>query len=154
MDCSNGGIDCYQGSTEDAFIFIKQHGLTTESNYPPKGSKGTCDTKKENEPVAKINGYKYVPANNENALLHVVANQPVAVMVDASGSDFQFYAGGVFTGDCGTNIDHGVTLVGHGTSRNTYWRIKNSWGKVSGEDGYMRMLWDIATKEDLFHSFS
>ncbi|XP_071922656.1 senescence-specific cysteine protease SAG39-like [Coffea arabica] len=150
VDCSTG-LDCYQGSTEDAFEFIKQHGLTTESNYPPKDNKGTCDTKKEKEPVAKISGYNYVPADNEKALLQALTDQPVAVMVDASGADFQFYAGGVFTGECGTDIDHGVTLVGYGTSNSPlkYWRIKNSWGKGWGEDGYMRMERDIAAKEGM-----
>ncbi|CDO96765.1 unnamed protein product [Coffea canephora] len=152
LDCDGGGHNgCEGGFTDDAFQFIKQHGLTTESNYPSKGNVGTCDTKKEDEPVAKISGYENVPVDNENALMQAVANQPVAVIVDASGMDFQFYSSGVFTGDCGTALDHGVTLVGYGTSNGKlkYWLIKNSWGVDWGEDGYMRMQRDIAAKEGL-----
>ena len=33
-----------------------------------------------------------MPANDEDALLKVVANQPVSVAIDAGGSDFQFYS--------------------------------------------------------------
>lgn len=39
-----------------------------------------------------IDGYEDVPANDESALQKAVANQPVAVAVEASGQDFQFYS--------------------------------------------------------------
>lgn len=60
---------------------------------------------------------KNVPANSEEALMMAVANQPVAVTIDGSGSDFQFYSSsefqfhsrGAFTGKCGTSLDDGIT---------------------------------------------
>lgn len=39
-----------------------------------------------------IDGHENVPANNQDALLKAVANQPVSVAIDAGGSDFQFYS--------------------------------------------------------------
>jgi len=39
-----------------------------------------------------IDGYEDVPANNEDALQKAVANQPVAIAIEASGQDFQFYS--------------------------------------------------------------
>lgn len=39
-----------------------------------------------------IDGHEDVPANDEDALLKAVTNQPVSVAIDAGGSDFQFYS--------------------------------------------------------------
>ncbi|XP_059637067.1 senescence-specific cysteine protease SAG39-like [Cornus florida] len=152
VDCDTSGVDqgCGGGLMDDAFEFIiHNNGLTTEANYPYEGVDATCKTKKA--AAAKITGYEDVPANSEAALLKAVANQPVSVAIDASGSDFQFYSSGVFTGACGTELDHGVTAVGYGTSADgtKYWLVKNSWGTSWGDSGYIMMERDIAAKEGI-----
>ncbi|KAJ4702625.1 putative Cysteine protease [Melia azedarach] len=154
VDCDTSGEDqgCEGGLMDDAFEFIIENkGLTTEAKYPYEANDGTCNKRKATPPAAKITGYEDVPANNEAALLNAVANQPVSVAIEASGSDFQFYSGGVFTGQCGTELDHGVTAVGYGTTDDgtKYWLVKNSWGTSWGENGYIRMQRDIGAKEGL-----
>ena len=154
VDCDTSGEDqgCNGGLMDDAFKFIEQnHGLTTEANYPYARTDGTCNRKKAAHPAAKINGYEDVPANNEKALQKAVAHQPIAVAIDAGGFEFQFYSSGVFTGQCGTELDHGVAAVGYGTSDDgmKYWLVKNSWGTGWGEEGYIRMQRDVTAKEGL-----
>ncbi|PWA58689.1 peptidase C1A [Artemisia annua] len=154
VDCDTSGIDqgCEGGLMDNAFDFIVSNkGLTTESNYPYKGVDGTCNSNQESNHAATITGHEDVPANSESALLKAVASQPVSVAIDASGSDFQFYSSGVFTGECGTELDHGVTAVGYGTSDDgtKYWLVKNSWGTSWGQEGYIMMERDVDAKEGI-----
>ncbi|KAL7212814.1 hypothetical protein ACSBR2_015492 [Camellia fascicularis] len=152
VDCNVDNNGCGGGSMDTAFQFIKQNnGLTTEDNYPYVGQDGTCDSTQATTSAAMITGYEDVSTNNEQALLQAVANQPISVAIEGSGSDFKFYSSGVFTGNCGTNLDHAVTIIGYGaTSDGTkYWLVKNSWGSGWGENGYMKIKRDVAANEGL-----
>nr|CAA06243.1 pre-pro-TPE4A protein [Pisum sativum] len=152
VDCDTGGNEgCNGGLMEYAFEFIKQNGITTESNYPYAAKDGTCDLKKEDKAEVSIDGYENVPINNEAALLKAAAKQPVSVAIDAGGYNFQFYSEGVFSGHCGTDLNHGVAVVGYGVTqdRTKYWIVKNSWGSEWGEQGYIRMQRGISHKEGL-----
>ena len=52
------------------------------------------------------------------------------------------YTGGIIKNEsCGTNVDHGVLVVGYGEDEGVkYWLVKNSWGEEWGEKGYVRIL--------------
>ncbi|KAF7838225.1 vignain [Senna tora] len=153
VDCDTSENEgCNGGLMEYAFEFIKRKGgITTESNYPYTAEDGTCDVSKQDDPAVSIDGHETVPVNDEDSLLKAVANQPVSVAIDAAGSDFQFYSEGVFTGACGKELDHGVAIVGYGTTLDgtKYWIVKNSWGTEWGEQGYIRMQRGISNKEGI-----
>ncbi|MFQ6651453.1 hypothetical protein Gotur_023782, partial [Gossypium turneri] len=150
LDCSTDGGNrgCDGGQMVNAFEYvIRNQGITTEESYPYQETQETCDTEKQINKVATINEYQMVPENDEDALLKVVASQPVSVAIEGHGQDFRFYSGGVFTGDCGNALSHAVTVVGYGTSEEglNYWLVKNSWGETWGENGYIRIQRDANT---------
>jgi len=121
----------------DAFEFIKTKGLATESKYPYKEEQGKC---RSSSPAAiKISGHEDVPANSEASLMKAVANQPVSVAIDVDV--LQFYESGVFTGPCGTDVNHAMTVIGYGTEPDgtKYWLVKNSWGASWGTKGYAKI---------------
>lgn len=82
-----------------------------------------------------------IPANKTKILASAVVKQPVAIAVEADSLYFQFYKKGVFTGKCGTDIDHGILLVGYGNlDGKDYWKCKNSWGADWGMQGYILIM--------------
>ncbi|XVE63331.1 hypothetical protein DITRI_Ditri07aG0011600 [Diplodiscus trichospermus] len=153
LDCSTNDHACIGGSKTDAFQYIIQNrGLTTEDNYPYQATQGTCDKVKEKSQAAYISNYVLVPPNNEDELLKAVSNQPVAMSIDARALDFRHYKSGIYNGDCGTNLNHAVTIVGFGTSEDgmDYWLVKNSWGQRDwGENGYIRMRRNVGGPQGL-----
>ncbi|XVE86384.1 hypothetical protein DITRI_Ditri18aG0030700 [Diplodiscus trichospermus] len=150
-DVKNGNLGCNGGYMHKAYEFIiKKGGITTEKNYPYRGVDGICDSAKAKNHSVTISGYKKVAENNEKSLLNAVAHQPVSVAIDAGGYEFQLYSEGIFTGFCGNQLNHGVTIVGYGEDDGIkYWLVKNSWGTSWGESGYVKMLRDFSDKEGI-----
>jgi len=146
VDCSSsfGNMGCNGGLMDYAFKYIiSNSGICSEASYPYKGVDGSCQTC---SPVSKIASYVDVPQNSEDALKAAVAQQPVSVAIEADQSGFQFYSGGVFSGTCGTNLDHGVLAVGYGTQDGQlFWKVKNSWGASWGASGYILMVRQAGT---------
>lgn len=66
-------------------------------------------------------------------LASAIMKQPVSVAVDASR--WSTYSSGILS-NCGTAINHMVLLVG---MADEYWKCKNSWGTIWGEQGYIRV---------------
>ncbi|CAL5385351.1 unnamed protein product [Camellia sinensis] len=91
---------------------VDNNGCGGEGNYPYVGQDSTCDSTQATTSAAMITGYENVSSNNEQALLQAVPNQPISVAIEVSGFDFKFYSSGVFIGNCGTNLDHVVTIIG------------------------------------------
>ncbi|KAK9667130.1 hypothetical protein RND81_14G235100 [Saponaria officinalis] len=150
VDCDTSyNSGCNGGLMDYAFQFIIDNGgIDTDNDYPYKAKDGVCDQLRENAKVVTIDGFEDVPENDEKALQKAVANQPVSVAIEAGGRAFQLYKSGVFTGSCGTQLDHGVVAVGYGTTEDgkDYWTVRNSWGADWGENGYIRMERNIASK--------
>lgn len=141
VDCSTsfGNEGCNGGSMDQSFQYIMKNGITTESSYPYTAVESPCHL---NGSMLKfISGFVDVPHNNELQLKQAVALQPVSVAIEADQQTFQFYQSGIIgTSSCGTNLDHGVVVVGYGVdsvSGKKYWKVRNSWGSAWGDKGYV-----------------
>lgn len=150
VDCDNfknGGKDhgCNGGLMDNAFKWIeKNDGLCLEEDYQYVSGEtktaGTCD--KSCSPVegSVIIDYYDVPPSSDSDMMYALSKQPVSVAIQADQKDFQLYKSGVFTGECGTKLDHGVLLVGYGSEENgDYYLLKNSWGETWGDGGYIKL---------------
>ena len=149
VDCDtlgNGGRDhgCNGGLMDNAFSWIaKNNGLCSESDYPYVSgvtkTAGTCETKCANVVGSDVVKFVDVEKSSDTAMMTALSFQPVSVAIEADQREFQLYKSGVFTGACGTNLDHGVLVVGYGVETgNEYYKIKNSWSTTWGENGYIR----------------
>ena len=166
MDCSYGygNQGCNGGIMDKAFLYASSHGMCTETEdpYEAESSRGQCSRlevgapgqsptgaspSSDCEPEVFMDGCMDVEPTNEVELQAAVAHQPVAVAIEADRAAFQLYAGGIITSpSCGTQLDHGVLVVGYGTEDGQkYWIVKNSWGPDWGENGYVRIARSNAT---------
>lgn len=152
VDCDtlgNGGRDlgCNGGIMDSAFQWVgKNGGLCTEAAYPYVSGttlkRGVCDKSCSNVAGSSAQSFVDVVPNSDSAMMAALSQGPVAIAIEADQRDFQLYKSGVFTGVCGTGLDHGVLAVGYGTNAADgldYYTVKNSWGVSWGESGYIRL---------------
>jgi len=100
---------------DQAFWYVKDHGITLESNYAYRGVDGQCKYNPDSDKAWTISDCTDVTPLKEQALVAAIAQQPVSVAIEADHLSFQLYKGGVYSGNCGTRLDHGVLAVGYGT---------------------------------------
>jgi len=140
VDCDTGGQDegCDGGWPYGAYEYvISAGGMEPESDYPYTAQDGTCEFNAA-DVVTRISSWNYVTQNqNETAMqVWLVNESPLSVCVDAV--TWQFYQGGVLQGQCGTQIDHCVQLVGYQNMDGVkVWNVRNSWGLDWGMEGFI-----------------
>ena len=152
VDCATGfqygSHGCNGGEMDGAFKYVMNYGQCLASSYPYTGTdkNNNCNDCKS---VVSLSACFDVKPNNQLALKTAVEQQPVSIAIEADTRYFQSYSSGVLTSsDCGTNLDHGVLIVGFGTEHGQdYWLVKNSWGTTWGESGYVKIARSSSTSD-------
>jgi len=165
-----GGTGGCQGATvELAMTYVERMGLESDESDPYTASDMTCRqpvpsnagssnvgsflqsvsnrlrhsvTRGQAQPRNSIGltRWQKLPENKALPLMVAVNEGPVAISVAAA--DWALYMNGIFDG-CSKDavVDHAVTLFGYGEENGAkYWTVRNSWGSLWGEDGYIRLL--------------
>jgi C1A family cysteine protease len=148
VDCDNlknGGKDhgCKGGLMDNAFSWIdSNNGLCSEEDYQYVSgitkTANNCNNKCVIIKGSDIKKFVDVAPNSDDFMMQALSLQPVAIAIEADQKEFQLYKSGIFTANCGTNLDHGVLVVGYGSENGLdYYIVKNSWGNEWGLNGYI-----------------
>lgn len=147
--------------TYEYLIRVSPHGVACESAYPyvMATSSSSASTEEDGDSQCRsvasaevavawtpnVSDYRVVQPDSEQALLRALLSGPVSANMDASGAGFRHYGGGVYdASDClsdGKEVNHAVVIVGFGETSGgeSYWVLRNTWGTMWGENGYMRV---------------
>ena len=150
VDCDNrrnGGKDmgCSGGLMDNAFSWIsKKGGLCSENDYPyvsgTTKETGTCQTSCTLVKNSGISTFIDVIPSSDEEMMKALSLNPVSIAIEADQREFQLYKSGVFTGNCGTKLDHGVLAVGYGyLEGEDFYLVKNSWSTTWGDKGYIKL---------------
>lgn len=155
VDCATGykygSHGCNGGQMEGAFKYVIEHGQCTDSSYPYTSGKtktgGSCQSCAA---VAAMSSCSDVKPNDQISLKAAVAQQPVAIAIEADTKYFQSYSSGILDSSaCGTTLDHGVLIVGYGEDAGKkYWLVKNSWSASWGDNGYIKIARSESTNDE------
>jgi len=146
VDCSKreGNKGCKGGLMDNGFEYVKKNGgIDTEESYPYTGKDGLMCKFKQADVGATLASFKDVRKGVENLQMAVSEVGPISVAMDAGHQSFQLYKRGIYQEPrcSSTKLDHGVLAVGYGSEgEKDYWIVKNSWGKVWGQEGYFWLL--------------
>jgi C1A family cysteine protease len=143
IDCSEEDNGCDGGWPANTYYHIGDNGIAMETDYPYRGSQGTCKktsnlksgrTTIGGEITSKTLTYTHTTAQNI-ARMGIVAGLAIAAGGRFSKVDFsnnKVYDPNAFSGDCQQSIDHAVNL---GSADSKYAVIHNSWGNTWGTNG-------------------
>jgi len=156
ISCDKKDDGCDGGDTVTAYQYVeKAGGIDLASDYPDRshvsGNTGKCSW--DHKEATHVSGFTWATKpcengscrfQNEKALAASLAQHgPVSICVNAGGSGWDLYKGGVYSRKCSAaakDLDHCVQLVGFdATASPGYWIVRNSWNTDWGEKGFMRL---------------
>ena len=137
--CDKFSHGCNGGLMTNGFIHWMHTAPRLEKDYP-YNIKEQNDCKEDSIPteIPELE-YGYRVDIGWQCVWDALSHGVTSVAIRAENPEFRNYKEGVIDGEeCGTDLDHGVTLVGYEAETDA-WIVKNSWGGNWGESGYVRI---------------
>lgn len=150
VSCNQSGWGCGGGGFAHGYHMFKRDpcggaGAVLEDDFPYQAVNAPCDCPYPHQ--YRLDGWGFLDQSVEIPDTDMIKRAimrygPVSVGVMASSS-FSAYHGGVFVGGVYHDINHAVVLVGWDDNQGPegVWFLRNSWGTMWGEQGYMRIAY-------------
>ncbi|XP_016964724.1 procathepsin L [Drosophila biarmipes] len=141
VDCSvsHGNQGCVGGSLRNTLIYLQSTGgIMRAEDYKYVAKKGHCQFVHDLS-VVNVTSWAILPVRDEQAIQAAVTHiGPVAISINATPKTFQLYSDGIYDdASCSAaSVNHAMLVIGFGKD---YWILKNWWGELWGESGYMRI---------------
>lgn len=155
VDCDPTNNGCDGGDPANALYSVMNNGISDGTKYKYVAKKQNCMTAKYpqiynlqnmcyvtlggDEAMLKIMLIKYGPlatgiSNTNTKQILLMQRFQIFFSVDTSGTGFDFYTSGVFSGPCSSDpqlADQTLVLIGYGTDPKfgDFWLARNSWGR-------------------------
>nr|CCA21527.1 conserved hypothetical protein [Albugo laibachii Nc14] len=139
-DCDAKSYGCNGGFPRNALEYIRgNNGVCTAEAYPyVSGSSGKDGKCGETNCAVDMDIHVDGVGGSEDAFVRAISAQPIAVGVAAGNREWKQYKSGVLSTCSTSELDHAVLAVGYGEqSSGKFFKIKNSWGRVWGDNGFM-----------------
>ena len=145
VDCSSSNHGCQGGLMDRAVQDMTiMGGIMPEADYPYTAQKATCHVDyRKTVPQTRNLRHGFVrPYDIDGMKEKLVSHGPLCTAVEVDPLHFLFYKEGVYDREKKNHhLNHAVLLTGFEDhdQKTPVWRIKNSWGTMWGEEGYMTM---------------
>jgi len=149
IDCVQDNDHCNGGKTTFAALWIQQNGMVLDRLDPYLCMDPTmkecrlsiCNFKvpKIIHPNSLVGKNLMLLTKEYDSLMLAIQKGTVSVLLTSSAYMY-LYPGGIMSECTNQESLHAMVVVGYGhDSGIPYWKLKNSWGKHWGEEGYLRL---------------
>ncbi|KAH8246757.1 hypothetical protein KR038_007654 [Drosophila bunnanda] len=141
VDCSvsHGNQGCVGGSLRNTLNYLQSTGgIMRAEDYKYYSKKGKCQFVRDLS-VVNVTSWAILPTRDEQAIQAAVTHiGPVAISINATPKTFQLYSDGIYDDAAcsSSSVNHAMLVIGFGKD---YWILKNWWGELWGESGFMRI---------------
>jgi hypothetical protein len=157
IDCETHSKGCKGGLLHTVMEYAKEKGIELSNDYPYMMRNDICSysDKKVALKIASWEGCDEESCATDTNLYKALKSGPVAAVVDA-GKEFMLYDEGIYDKPC-KKMSHAVLVVGYHKKEieddQSYWLVKNSWGFLWGDHGYIKIKHGKDYNNCLLHKY-